>query len=156
MRRIADVVVVGAGPAGAHAAAIMARGGLRVLLVDRRERGDAGAQWLNDVPRWMFDAARVRCPEASTHRTGPGLPFLTFAPEGDASVRVENCPVAEVDMRTLGDELAAEVDEAPTGETLWGVEVRRVDLDRRGRPIAVEGHRQVGGESEPVRLEAPV
>ncbi|MEL6178146.1 MAG: FAD-dependent oxidoreductase [Myxococcota bacterium] len=155
LRRIADVIVVGAGPAGAHAAAIMARGGLRVLLVDRRAFGHAGAQWLNDVPRWMFDAARVRCPEASKHRSGPGAPFLMFPPEGYTPVRVTHSPVAEVDMRALGQELAAEVDDAFTGETLWGVTIRDVDCDRRGRPIAVVGFREdeEGGREE-VRLEA--
>ena len=38
-----DVVVVGAGPAGAHAAGCMARAGLDVALVDRRLKGQAGA-----------------------------------------------------------------------------------------------------------------
>ena len=36
-----DVVVIGAGPAGAHAAGSMARAGLEVALVDRKAKGKA-------------------------------------------------------------------------------------------------------------------
>ena len=40
----ADVVVVGAGPCGAHAAGELAQLGLDVIVIERRSRGEAGAQ----------------------------------------------------------------------------------------------------------------
>ncbi|MFQ5414708.1 MAG: NAD(P)/FAD-dependent oxidoreductase, partial [Phycisphaerae bacterium] len=44
-----DVAIVGAGPAGATAAALLAQSGHRTLLVDRASgsRGGASAGWLN-------------------------------------------------------------------------------------------------------------
>jgi hypothetical protein len=32
---------------------------LKVVCLERRRLDDAGARWLNDVPAWMFDEARI-------------------------------------------------------------------------------------------------
>ena len=57
-----DLVVVGAGSTGAALAAMAARAGMRVRVVERRAVDEGGARWVNDVPRWCFTAARFSEP----------------------------------------------------------------------------------------------
>ena len=59
-----DAVVVGGGTAGAAAALFLARAGRSVVLVDKRAVGETGARWVNSVPRWCFEEAGVRLPDA--------------------------------------------------------------------------------------------
>lgn len=144
-----DVVVVGAGPAGAHAAARMARAGLEVMLVDRNPRGGAGAQWLNGVTLWQFEAARCALP------TGPELfageqPFTMLSPDGSARLHVESSPVLELDMRHLGERLAGEVSDAATGTLAWGQRAGALEVDRSGRAVALDLEDLEGGEKHRV------
>ncbi len=57
-----DVLVIGAGTAGAATAARLAEGGCSVVLADRRPAAMAGARWINAVPGWLFDKAAVARP----------------------------------------------------------------------------------------------
>lgn len=131
-----DVVVVGAGTAGAHLAACLARGGVRTTVVERRESGLAGAQWLNGVPPWMFDAAGLERPvgeeliaaDETVHMVGPGA---------TTRITLSACPTLAVDMRLLGARLIRRALEAPNTRVLWGASVEDVRLDRSGRPVAV-------------------
>ncbi len=77
-----DVVVVGAGTAGAAAAYNLAAVGQRVALVDARPLASAGACWVNAVPDWQFDRANVPRPVAPEHRGG-AVPVL-LPPDGSA------------------------------------------------------------------------
>lgn len=100
--READVLVVGAGSAGAATAAFFARQGRRVVLVDKRPRGETGARWVNAVPKWCFDEARVARP------SGDELPFgdhesafHLVGPSRRWSVAMRDVPILHVDMRKL-------------------------------------------------------
>ena len=57
-----DILVVGAGSAGANAALQLAKKGHSVRLIDRRARGKNGAQWVNSIPPWCFDKAGLDQP----------------------------------------------------------------------------------------------
>ena len=57
-----DVAVVGAGPAGAFAAELLAATGLKIALIDQKPAGKTGAQWLNGVPLWMLEQAGLGRP----------------------------------------------------------------------------------------------
>ena len=59
-----DVAIVGAGTAGAAAALLCARRGLRVLAIDRAPLERAGAHWINAVPTRLFDEAGIARPIA--------------------------------------------------------------------------------------------
>ncbi len=149
-----DVVVVGAGPAGAWAAACLARGGARVALVDRRPRGDAGAQWVNGLASWLLDEAgcvHPRPPEL----LGAGHRFTILSPLGNHRVDVDDHPLYEVDMRLLGLRLADEA-EAAGAEMLWETVAEEVEIGSAGRPVALTATRTSGGIEERLRLRASV
>lgn len=57
-----DVAIVGAGTAGAAAAALCAERGLSTVCVDRRPLHEAGARWVNGVPAWCFPATGIEPP----------------------------------------------------------------------------------------------
>jgi flavin-dependent dehydrogenase len=100
-----DVVVVGAGSAGAAAAAFLAEAGARVALVERRRLDQAGARWVNGVPLAAFREAGVAPPEAPERRGGPSR-FHLRAP-GGGRVVIDGHNVVEVDMRMLVARLQA-------------------------------------------------
>ncbi len=95
-----DVVVLGAGTAGAAVAWMLARAGRRVALTDVRSFHAAGARWVNGVPPWMFDRAGIPRPEAPERRPGDG-PFSLLGPSGRKHVTLSPSPVWSVDMRLL-------------------------------------------------------
>jgi menaquinone-9 beta-reductase len=95
-----DVAVVGAGTAGAAAAAFCAAAGLDTLCVDRGPLDGAGAHWVNGVPGWAFDRAGLARPTGAEHRGGD-LPFHLVAGWGPARIVIEDHGVLEVDMRHL-------------------------------------------------------
>ena len=99
-----DVVVVGAGVAGAACAKFLAEGGRRVALVDRRPFSHAGARWVNGVPADAFDDARIARPRSPELRS-EGHAFIVASPSGRTRVRLQPSPVLEVDMRHLGDRM---------------------------------------------------
>ena len=57
-----DVVVVGAGTAGAGVALQFARRGRRVVVLEQRAADKGGARWDNGVVRWHFDRAGIDFP----------------------------------------------------------------------------------------------
>lgn len=129
-----DVVVVGAGTAGANVAGQLARRGRSVLLVERRPIDQGGAHWHNGVVGWQFDRAGVARP-SGPERVGGARPMhlRTFLDEPGLVVR--DNPVIGVDMARLGARLRADAVAA-------GVEVvDRVGalelLERDGRSVAV-------------------
>lgn len=93
-----DVLVVGAGSSGAAAAAFLAEAGLSVVCVERRALGEAGARWVNGVPRAAFAEAGIEMPGAD-ESFGQPAPFHLVAPSGRACVREHD--VIDVDMRKL-------------------------------------------------------
>jgi flavin-dependent dehydrogenase len=99
-----DVIVVGAGSSGAAAAAFLAERGLRVACVDRRPLGEAGARWVNGVPRAAFVEAGVALP-GPDESDGRPAPFHLVAAGGRALVPEHD--VIDVDMRKLVARLQA-------------------------------------------------
>ena len=99
-----DVVVIGAGTAGAAAAAFVAESGARVLCVDRAPLDAAGARWINGVPAWAFDRAGLDQPTGAERR-GEATPVHLIA--GGERVVIADHGVLEVDMRHLVTRLQA-------------------------------------------------
>lgn len=94
----ADVIVVGAGSSGAAVSAFLAEHGLRVICLERRSLDEAGARWVNGVPRSAFvDAGIALPPEGESY--GQPAPFHLVAEGGRALVREHDA--IDVDMRRL-------------------------------------------------------
>jgi flavin-dependent dehydrogenase len=96
----ADVAIIGAGTAGAAAAALCARAGLSTVCVDRRPLAEAGARWINGVPAWSFDEAGIDQP-AGEELHGAGHAFHLVSGWGPERIVMTDHEVLEVDMRHL-------------------------------------------------------
>lgn len=123
-----DVVVVGAGTAGAATAALCAERGLRVRCLDRRPLTDAGARWINGVPEQAFLDAGLALPRAPEIR-GRGDGFHLIAGWGPRRLTIADHGVLEVDMRLLVARLHERARRAGV-ELTGGVEV--TGMDARG------------------------
>ena len=99
-----DVIVVGAGSSGAAAAALLAERGMRVACVERRPLANAGARWVNGVPRAAFIEAGIALPGRGESEGRPA-PFHLVAAGGRALVPEHD--VIDIDMRKLVARLQA-------------------------------------------------
>ncbi len=131
-----DVVVIGAGSAGAHVALAFAQAGRSVALIDKRPRGKTGARWVNMVPRRLFDQARLPAPGPSELVHVRAGTFVMIPPGGEHTVRGKSDGrFLHVDMRRLIDRLLGAASDR-------GVELRQAQLTRvfeeRGRVSGVE------------------
>ena len=95
-----DVAIVGAGTAGAAAAALCAERGLRTVCIDRGPLARAGATWINGVPAWTFARAGIAAPAGAELRGGAQR-FRLMAGWGPRHVIIDDHGVLEVDMRLL-------------------------------------------------------
>lgn len=102
--RDVDVVVVGAGTAGANAAYQLARRGMSVVLVEKREPAAAGARWHNGVLDWQFERAGLE-PPCAPERVSDGRTVHLFGPDGTLGATVSPSPVVTADMVLLGARL---------------------------------------------------
>lgn len=99
-----DVVVVGAGTAGANAAYQFARRGRKVLLVERRPAHLAGAQWHNGVLDRHFTRAGLE-PPAGAERASEGGAVHLRATDPRIGPDLHVAPTVGADMALLGDRL---------------------------------------------------
>jgi menaquinone-9 beta-reductase len=95
-----DVVVVGAGTAGAAAAAFYAEAGMRTALLDSRPFTKAGASWINGVPAWMFERSGAGRPEGDEVFTDVG-DFVVAGRSAAFRLELGKRPILGVDMRRL-------------------------------------------------------
>ncbi|MBK9034787.1 MAG: FAD-binding protein [Myxococcales bacterium] len=114
-----DLIVVGAGTAGAATAAFAAERGLRVVCLDRRPLTGAGARWVNGVTRAALREAGIVPDE------GLAEPPRFHLVSAHRRVTVPRHDIVDLDMRALVAQLQARAQAA--GATLIG------DVAVRGR-----------------------
>ena len=130
-----DVLIVGAGSAGSALAMQCARAGLSVQVIERSEADDAGAQWVNAVPGWAYDEARLARPAAPELR-GQVRRFHMVAGHGPETLVIEPREVFEIDMRLLIQRLRHE---AATAGARFAFGVRARELDAAGGLVTDAG-----------------
>jgi flavin-dependent dehydrogenase len=143
--REVDVVVLGAGTAGLHAARALAEAGFDVVVLERRTREQGGgARWCNAILPAHFELARLPLPEPPEVRSKGGASLLV-SPSGEHRVVIDENPMWECDMRLLVERLHR--DAVSLGaEVCFGVEA--LDFRFEGeRPVACT-FRERGGARE--------
>lgn len=119
-----DLLIAGAGIAGLTLAVAAARRGLKVVVVERREPGVAGAHWINGVRPDAAAACGMRLPERLVVH-GHGR-FVTTDPLDTVRVVVDPAPLHEMDMAAMLGWLIEEARQA--GATvLHGVHIDTID-----------------------------
>ncbi|MCA9563266.1 MAG: FAD-dependent oxidoreductase [Myxococcales bacterium] len=144
----ADVLIIGAGTAGATAAWKCAEEGAKTVLVDARPAGKAGATWVNGVEERLFsDIGLWPVPEqAIFHESSV---YHLQSPAGSRST-CYGTPTLEIDMAGLNRALLEKAEEA-------GVEIiYSCSLDQ---PL-IEGNAVVGAhfikDGERLNINAPL
>ncbi len=107
----ADILIVGAGTAGAACAWHAARHGLRAVCVDAGLLNKAGARWINGVSARLFDEAGIPMPDGAELR-GADATFHMFLGFTTERISVSGHRHLEVDMRHLVERLQAGAREA--------------------------------------------
>jgi flavin-dependent dehydrogenase len=141
-----DVVVVGAGTAGAGVALQFARRGRTVLLLEQRAADKGGARWDNGVVPWHFERAGIDVPEPP-ECVERGTTVMV-GPDGTSFVLPEN-PVLDTDMRALGARL---LDGAMAHGARVVDHVRDVQVELRGGRVRRVGFRV--GDGPPTHVDA--
>ena len=127
--RHTEVLIIGAGSAGAAAARFFAERGRAVVLADKRARGETGARWLNLVPAWCFERAGIALPSGEETPLGCSMhPMHLIAPGGRARVSMPPVSSVHVDMRRFVDRLVTDA-LAAGAELLRG---RALEVEPRG------------------------
>lgn len=150
VERHVDVVVVGAGTAGANVAWQFASRGRRVLVLERRCVDAAGAQWVNGVLDWQFQRAGVDPPSGEERRRSGERIHLRAAAD-PTTVTLNDAPTVAADMTLLGRRLRQKAMEA-RAEIIDRVGITDVALDMRGRVRSILATRE-GATSERIRAD---
>lgn len=134
-----EVLVVGAGTAGAHVAAEMAAQGRRVTLLERRRLDQGGAHWFNGVLDRHFDRAGIARPSGLERIAEPApmqMRTLNGGPDGVLALTVRDNPVVGVDMARLGRRLRRRaLDQGVTAHD----EISRIKtIERGGRLVGLD------------------
>lgn len=140
--QVVDVVVVGAGTAGANAAYQLARRGRQVLLVERRGADDAGAQWHNGVLDRHFVEAGLEPPSGAERSVEEGTIHMRGR-DPRVGPTVLDAPTVRADMALLGRRLRQLGADAGV-ELVDEVTDLDVSVDASGRVRSVELRREAG------------
>jgi geranylgeranyl reductase family protein len=138
----ADVIVAGAGPAGATAALRLARAGVRVLVVERyalpRQKPCGGGISTRIVPRfpWLSDALR-QIP------TNPVSSLYLEGPSGDVFRMQANGPAVILIRRIEFDNLLLSLARAAGAEVLAPAAIAQASQDAHGVTLRTREGREL-------------
>lgn len=145
MSNRADVIVVGAGPAGSTAAKLLADRGYSVLLIDRAKfpRHKTCASWINRLAFERFAYLRSHLPDL-TENPFYGVTFYDKQVEREASYR-ENQPSGYLSLRAKFDEGLRRIAVEAGAEFREGCRVGSVSEERDGVRVQLADGRELAG-----------
>lgn len=133
----ADVVVVGAGACGTYAASRMAQAGLQVVLIDRCEKGQTGAQWVNSVPVPILQQLGLL--ELALEASHGHVNFFWVASHcGTTKVGFDFKNCVDVDMRLFGSKLLDRFLAQPNARFIPSTHASQCHLDAHHRLISLQ------------------
>lgn len=159
-----DILIVGAGPVGAHAAHLFAERGFKVVLLEKNKRDACGARWVNGVPLWQLEEAGLGKPATNEiHHTGDL--FSIISPLSQHRVTLKDAQLLDIDMRHFGLGLLDRAESHPNVTIYFETDFQDLNFDDHGRPISA--HTSVGeirfqliidasGMSAVVRKQVPI
>lgn len=144
-----DAVIVGARPAGAATALLLARAGLRVLVVDRSAYGADTMSTHALMRAGVLQLARWGVLDRVIDAGTPPVRRATFY-VGPERITIPIKPADGVDAlyaprRTVLDPILADAAMAAGAELRYGVTVTGLRRDSTGRVTGVTGHDRSGG-----------
>lgn len=101
-----DFIVAGAGSAGCMAAWRAAERGLRVLLLDTKERDDVGHPWVDDVEESIFGRVGIVPPD-NTEAWPPPSRYRVVSPSGRHFIEKTGLPTMGLRMTVFNRRLLA-------------------------------------------------
>ena len=155
-----DAIVVGARCAGAATALLLARRGLRVLVVDQQREGRDTLSTHAVLRAGVVQLSRWGLLDALVAQGTPALRGSTFHynfPDDEASETVDVRPAGGIDAlyaprRTVLDPLLVDAARRAGAEVRFETKVERLLVDRAGRVTGVEAR----GRHGPMRAQAPI
>jgi geranylgeranyl reductase family protein len=137
-----DVIVVGAGPAGATAARRLAIDGARVRLVDRerfpRNKPCGGAISMRVLPRFPYlREALARIPTHYISR------LLLVSPDGESLTLESRTPAALMIRRVEFDDLLVRLAVEAGAELVEGLEISQASMTKRGVSLVARDGRSL-------------
>ena len=155
--RCYDAIIVGARPAGAATAMLLARAGLRVLVVDKARRAADTISTHALMRAGVLQLTRWGLLDRVIAAGTPPVRQATFYVGSDR----KTIPVRAADgvdalyapRRTILDPIIADAAEASGAELRYGVTVKVLQRDSTGRVMGITGHDQLGW---PVSARAPL
>jgi 2-polyprenyl-6-methoxyphenol hydroxylase-like FAD-dependent oxidoreductase len=156
-RRRYDAVVVGARPAGAATGMLLARAGLRVLIVDRSEYGADTMSTHALMRGGVLQLSRWGLLDQVITAGTPPVRQATFYIGADR-ITIAIKPADGVDAlyaprRTILDPILADAAKEAGAELRYGVTVKALERDTAGRVTGIIGHDRSG---RPVTAHAPL
>jgi 2-polyprenyl-6-methoxyphenol hydroxylase-like FAD-dependent oxidoreductase len=152
-----DAVVVGARPAGAATGMLLARAGMRVLIVDRAEYGADTMSTHALMRGGVLQLSRWGLLDQVITAGTPPVRKATFYIGADR-ISIAIKPADGVDAlyaprRTVLDPILADAAAAAGAEIRYGVTVKALQRDTAGRVTGIIGH---DGSGRPVTARAPL
>lgn len=129
-----DVLIVGAGPVGAHAARLLGEVGLDVVVVEKNARDGCGAQWVNGVPQWQLDDAGIGVPSPGEIFFQGGS-FTMVSPLGNSRLTLPDAEMLDLDMRRFGVRLLERAEQQKSVRVFYDTAFKGLDFDAAGRPV---------------------
>jgi flavin-dependent dehydrogenase len=156
-RRRYDAVIVGARPAGAATGMLLARAGLRVLIVDRSQYGADTMSTHALMRGGVLQLSRWGLLDRVITAGTPPVRQATFYIGADR-MTIAIKPADGVDAlyaprRTILDPILADAAASAGAEVRYGVTVKALEHDTAGRVTGIIGH---DGSGRPVTAHAPL